>query len=301
MAAAGPRVGAADPRPDAFAVGVLRRDGFLIPVATFDGKRWRSNWPPPTQFGLEIPVSVSSVPNRWWGPTAPLEQWQAWTGAEPRAIRVQQPDWVDVHCFRQIVLRTDYRSALPPAPVTEQPYPKDGLAVSPPRELGRIEIVPLTSTETNELMPAVWNAFNRAERETAEGARHPVKTKSREMIQPEIEAVYAFGSAPRSYYVEANRAYRNTSLPSQVCALAFGTGWFRRDGSGAPKRLDMAVDLLQCDRYGATYMLPLGAIRIGERSFWIAQYSSWSHERFVVVEIKKDSVEAVISAFGGAC
>jgi hypothetical protein len=63
----------------------------------------------------------------------------------------------------------------------------------------------------------------------------------------------------------------------------------------------MVVDLLNCDKRGATYMLPLGALRVRGTLYWLAQYSSWDNERYVVVEIKEKSVKAVVNAWGGSC
>src|SRR3982074_603076 len=75
--------GAADAPRTAFGVGVLRRDGVIIPFAAFDGKRWSSPWPAP-QRDLTVPVTLSGFPSRWWGPTGPLEQWQATTAGGRR-------------------------------------------------------------------------------------------------------------------------------------------------------------------------------------------------------------------------
>src|SRR5439155_310323 len=73
----------------------------------------------------------------------PLDAWQVWVGSEPPPIvRVRQPEWFGAHCFRQIGLRTDYRPAQPPPGPATQPYPKDGLAISPPRVVERVDIVP---------------------------------------------------------------------------------------------------------------------------------------------------------------
>jgi hypothetical protein len=291
---------AADARPDPISLGILRRDGIVIPFAAFDGKRWNNPWPPATSADLEVPITLSSVPKRWWGAVGPVGEWQVWTGGDPRTVRVVQPDWVDVHCARQVALRTDYRSAEPPPERRTQPYPKDGLAVWPAQAIERVQILAPDDPEAKALRDALRDAFNRAERDTADRFAHPVKEKTREAIGPNIEALYAFGQSPRLYYVEATRGYRSDSFRERDCAIAFGTGWFMRSDAGM-KRIDMAVDVLQCDRYGATYMLPLGVLRVGERIFWVAQYSGWDHERFVVVEVKKDKVEAVVSTWGGGC
>ena len=37
--------GGADSPP--FAVAIVRRDGMLIPIGAFDGRRWSNAWPPP--------------------------------------------------------------------------------------------------------------------------------------------------------------------------------------------------------------------------------------------------------------
>lgn len=284
----------------AFGVGVLRRDGIIVPFAAFDGKRWSSAWPPPS-LELTIPVDVRGIPSRWWGPTRALENWQAWTTGEPQSLRIVQPDWVNVHCLRQIGLRSDYRPRDAPPPRTEQPYPKDGLAVSPPQPVERIAVVPAASDETRALIPAVYEAFNKAERQVESRYGHPMSRRAREGRIPDIEAVYASGDHPRIYYVEAIRPYRRLGQSADVCeAVGFATGWFAREGADV-RSLETVVDVLRCDRSGTSYMLPLGVMRVAGTQYWLAQFSGWDHERFVVVEIKPKTVEAVLSVWGGSC
>ena len=73
-----------------------------------------------------------------------------------------------------------------------------------------------------------------------------------------------------------------------------------RDEAGV-RELTMFVDLLNCSRDTGSYMLPLGVFRLNDRVFWLAQFSGWDHERYVVVEIRKKSVDLVINKFGGTC
>jgi hypothetical protein len=283
-----------------FGVGVLRRDGVIIPFATFDGRRWRNAWPNP-QPELTVPINLDSVPARWWGPTGPLATWQAWTEDAEHTLHVTQPDWVDVHCARHIALRTDYRAdGVLPIRV-EQPYPKDGLAIAPPRRVERIAVLPPTATELIALEPVLLDAFNRGEREVASRTNHPMARSGREIVEPMIEAAYAFGDSTRFYYVESIRAYRSLGQRVDEClAIAFGTGWFVREG-GKLSSLVMMVDLLGCNRYGASYMLPLGVVRAADRLFWIAQFSGWEHERYAVLELSPKKVEVKISTWGGGC
>ena len=281
---------------DAFTLGVMRRDGVLIPFAAFDGKHWDNNWPAPAS-DLIVPITLESIPKSWWSNNPPSADWQLWTPNGPSTIHVSQPDWIQAHCARQVALRTDYRSLQRPPPPSEQPYPKDGVAVSPRHAIESIEMITAPGAQ---LSPEdLRRKFNFAELEVDRNFGHPIPRRTRELADPAIEAMYAFGDSPRAFYVESSRIYR--TMGDEGCtAIAFGTGWFVRD-AGKVKWLDMAVDLLRCTKYGATYMLPLGAIRSGGRTFWIVQYSGWDHERYVVVEVKKNKVEALVSAYGGSC
>jgi hypothetical protein len=286
-------------RDAAFTVAVLRRDGIVVPFATFDGRNWSSHWPHPA-VELTVPINLESVPRGWWGPTGPLASWEAWVvGTDERqTIHAGQPDWIDVHCLRQIGLRTDYHAAEFPPPPQEQPYPKDGLAVSPPQPIERVRSLPPAGTEASGMNAALQEAFNKAEGRTARKFNHPMKASVRERITPTIEAIYAHGGEPSVYYVESRREYR---APGEDCPLvAFGTGWFVRE-NGTWRSLSMAVDALNCDRRGGSYMMPLGVVRAGTRVFWLAQFSGWDHERYVVVEPRARSVDALVSAWGGGC
>jgi hypothetical protein len=298
-------LGAAEPRTEAFAVGVMRRDGVLVPFAAFDGKRWVATWFAPTRE-MQIPINLQSVPKSWWGPTTPQPEWQLWPlppgGAAARTVRVTQPDWVQTHCLRQIALRTDYRAERPIPPWSEQPYPKDGIAIAPGQPIERVDVVAPQSAEAQDLRGVVTAAFDKAERDLAGRFTHPIKTEAREKVAVNLEAVYAFGASPRFYYVESARGYRvDDPKAADGCAMAFGTGWFIKDADNRVKKLDMVVDLLPCSMDGATYMLPFGVVHAAGRAFWLAQYSGWKHERYMVIELKKNNVEALVATYGGGC
>jgi hypothetical protein len=290
---------AADSADTAFTVGVLRRDGIVVPFATYDGRRWSAHWPRPA-IELTVPIDLRSVPASWWGPTRPLASWEVWgPNGQPQSIHVSQPDWIDVHCVRQIGLRTDYRAGQFPPPPAEQPYPKDGLAISPPQAIERVESVPAGAQEAAGMMAVLHDAFNGAERKTAGKFEHPINANVRERAMPTVEALYAHGADPRVYYVESHREYMGPE--TRECTLvAFGTGWLVRE-NGMFRSLSMVVDVLNCDRRGASYMMPLGVARLGTRVFWLAQFSGWDHERYVVIEPKARTVDAVVSVWGGGC
>ena len=149
------------------------------------------------------------------------------------------------------------------------------------------------------MLAELKEAFNKAERQPAGKFAHPVERDAREDLDPVIEALYSHGSEPRVYYVEATREYQTFGF-HDCQVMSFGTGWFVRE-QGKFRALAMAVDVLGCNRQGASYMLPLGVVRSGTRLFWLVQFSGWDRERYTVIEPKMKSVDAVVNVWGGGC
>jgi hypothetical protein len=287
--------------PAVLSVGVLRRDGVLIPFAAFDGSKWRPMWVEPTNQDRDVPIDLRSVNKSWWGPAgAPIATWQAWVGSPaPVALTVRQPDIVPVQCDREIALRTDYRAADPPPPLREQPYPKDGLAVAPPHPVERIEVLDRVAPEWAEFRGAVTDSFNTIERGMARAGQLALAQRVRESAPLTIEAIYAYGAGEkRVYFVEASRQYAEGR---QACtAVSFGRIWLRRTTTG-PNVLRSTVFVQNCDRSETTYMLPLGVVEVANRVFWIAQRSGWYSEGFDVIELKPDGVVVAFYRPGGSC
>jgi hypothetical protein len=282
----------------AFTVGILRRDAIVVPFASYDGRKWRAEWPVPRD-NYDVPVDLRSVPKNWWGPAGPRDTWQAWIGDEPpRPLAVVQPDWFPTYCLRAVGLRTDYHAREPLPPVSARPFPTDGLVVSPPEPIERIRVVDAADPLRAALAPVIHDTFNRTERTF--GA-HPIRRAVREPIVPAIEAVYA-GPGARIVFVEAAREYHEHNDPAAECrAVAFGGGWFVRGADARYAPLQTYVTVLNCDRDGASYMLPLGIVRQGNQAFWLAQFSGWDGVHYEVDEIKSKTVEPVVSRFGGGC
>ncbi len=288
-----------------FIVGVLRADGLVVPFAAFDGKSWREAWEEP-RLNVDIPVSIDSVPKRWWGSVAPASEWQAWLtdGSAPRTVHVEQPDLVPANCMRQVGLRMDYRSAEARPALTDHPYPKDGLVVSPAQPVGRIETLPKTAPEWHAFVPVVATAFNRQERRLFSGTPFgsAVPASKRESRPPTLESIYVYDSQPRIYAVEVSRIYYDIVNGRQQCQLlTFGLLWLRRTADGRATVLAASVIRDGCRRNRTLVMLPLGVVSIGPRVFWIAQLAGWNEEHYVVVEIETNTVKWLVDRFGGAC
>jgi hypothetical protein len=295
-------VSAAESPPATFTLGVLRRDAMVVPFATYDGKRWENHWPQPSQ-GVDIPVNLRSVPRRWWGQGGPLDAWQVWTeAAPPRLVHVRQPDWLQTHCQKQVGLRTDYQPNQWPPGAEAQPYPKDGLAVSPPHVVEPIETLPPDSAERAVLADILRAAFAAREEDALSRAQadgSPVRASKKELegLPITIEALYAFGTKPRVYWVEAVREYKKEDA---CAAIVFGAGWFILD-SGRFIFGELDVSVVPCSQEGLQYMFPLGVISLPRGKYWIAQWSGWDNEEYDVIEIGARSIAPVLAVSGGGC
>jgi hypothetical protein len=288
--------------PATFTLAILRRDAIVIPFATYDGKRWKDHWREPSK-DVDVPINLRSVPAQWWGPGGPIDAWQVWVGANPpRTVHVRQPDWFQTHCSKQVGLRTDYQPSQWPPGSEAQPYPKDGLAVSPPQPVEAIETPTSDSPERKSMADALRGAFAAREDVALERARldgSPVRAsrKDLEALPITVEALYAFGATRRVYWVEAVREYKQGGA---CAAVVFGSGWFVRN-FGRSAFADFDVSIVPCDRDGLSYMLPLGVMPLAQGLYWIAQWSGWDHEEYDILEIGARSIAPVLTVSGGSC
>src|SRR5437763_6912710 len=119
------------PREAPFAIGVLRRDGILLPFAAFTGREWRTAWPG-TGADVALPISLADVPPKWWGDQGPDASWTAWIIGEasltPRSLALRKPAQVRIFCGERLGIDTDYRGG--PVDAREPTVSKHGLAIA---------------------------------------------------------------------------------------------------------------------------------------------------------------------------
>jgi hypothetical protein len=301
--------GVLQPSPGSFVIGVLRRDALVVPFATYDGKRWQNDWPVPAQ-NADVPLSLRNVPKDWWGPVSPREAWQLWTlDPAPQTIKVRQPDWAPTYCQKQVGLRTDYQPRLRPPPPTTSPYPKDGLVVSPPRPVEPIEVVDSNSRERGDVIDAIHARFVEREHEALESLIRAHASNPRQVPLPPneqqlrstppmvIEALYAYGTSRRTYFIEGAREYKKDGVCTVVSLVR---GMVARE-SGKFSTEGIRLGLSACDRAGATYMLPLGVMPLPTGVYWIAQIAGWDREAYHIMDITPGSKAADKVTPGGGC
>ena len=289
-----------------FTLGVLRRDGAVLPFAAFDGKRWSAPWPA-TASALDIPIALDDVPERWWGKPGPATEMVAWSdGASLGRLRLERPVRLPIMCEARIAVRSSYKSKQPPPPPFEQPFPKDGVVISGGHPIERLSSVPKDSAEWTNTQRAIGAEFDKAE-DRAAGAftawRHPVPRGARPRFPIEVEAIYrAPMDEPEwdAYYVEAIREYPPGPEDEGCGLVTFVAGWIRI-GPKNKVLFDLDGQIAYCDRKGGSYMLPLGLIRVAEKTYWIYQISGFDREWYVVARPTPRNIELHVEYPAGYC
>jgi hypothetical protein len=298
--------------PDAkFTLAVLRRDGLMIPFASFNGRAWDAPWPAPG--GNEaLPISLGDVPKEWWGQAGPAAAWTAWLLDRPaRPLKIGRPVHAPVFCGAHLAVSTDYRSETPiePGPTV----PKDGLAVAGDVRIEPVVRISLGAQDAASMIGTITDKFNEEESLAAANFTrwtHPFGGAARAALPISLEAFYrataktARGEV-RTSYIEAVRRF--PELRGEGCGLlTFAHGWVT-EVPGKKPVINIGARVTYCDRAEVSFMLPLGRILVPSGSgkvpdeFWVYQLSSWRDELYGVARISPEGVKPVVAVAGGGC
>lgn len=287
-----------------FSLGVLRRDGVVIPIVSFGSGGWINRWPAPGRR-VDIPISVEDSPRGWWRDRRPIADWTAWPlGGESRPIRVTSLTNLVVECEPQVALKTDYRSANRPESPKIQPYPKDGLATSGEVRIEAVRLLDVSSPEWTAIAGTVGAKLTAAEPGAFKEAqlKRPVPDAVRSGTPFTLEVLYATpGVAPGTsvlYFEGIKRYPGKETVPRGL--MTYAVGFAMLGFKGSPDVL-VSATLTDARRQGLVYTMPLGSFRMGDRLFWIVQRSAWGYERFDVVEIRGEEILTIFKTPGGVC
>jgi hypothetical protein len=321
-----------------FTLAVLRRDAIAVPFATYDGKRWKNAWPAPESH-LAAPIMMADVPKRWWSGRDPIAKWTLWPADSAdggsRSLETIGPTWFPAHCQQGLGLRTTYSSRDVLPPLNTQPYPKVGLAVAGDAAIRPVEILDVaTSPLVGPLARALVETVDDKEMERVAGYiregggwKHPYTEAERKETPFRIEALYRVPGAvdgdKDAYYFEGIKHYAvrdpSAAAPSrggepgggpgkEPCDLVtFVSGFLtgRQDEMLKDKERikpqTPTVVVTSCDFAGASIMLPLGTVRVKDKTAWVVQWSGWTHEHYTVFEVQEKQVVTLLTTDGGFC
>jgi hypothetical protein len=241
-AALGTALAAQAPAP--LAVGILFRDGTLLPFAAFDGRAWTAWWPEPDSgdrpAALPSPPALDRVPREWLGALSRVPRvWYArQAGGALKTIRAQGLTRIRLLLADGVAIST--RAAADNKAVRALFHEdQQGVAISVPRSIRQVRDV----TADPQPCRRLFDALRADTRVAADAAirdldasptsraladavrRGPSKNGS---IDLEIEACFAGPPRPDGsavYYVAASHRY-----PVTPASLETGDALFEIDG-----------------------------------------------------------------------
>lgn len=285
------------------ALAVLRRDGIMLPFASYDGD-WSVPWP---YVPTPIPIALSDVPGKWWGAAGPEARWTAWLGDDDqRPVTLRRPESLPIFCDLRLGVRTDYLGE--PFELRQPTVPKDGIAIAGDAALLPIADVPVTSAEARTFVSAITDAFNDEEKLASRRFtrwKHPYDDEQRRKYPIELEALYRAHERTRRgewdvAFFEAVRKFPPGEKDEGCGLITFAHGWVRRKPGKKPD-IDLGALVTYCDREGVSFMQPFGRLHLDNEAYWVYQVSSWRDESYVVTRMSPRESRPVVAVSGGAC
>ena len=282
-----------------FVVGIVRLDGRIVPLAAYDAGAWERAWPEADRTAMTTAIdATASVWTRRGDPVPRV--WRVWpaSGAPAVQAEVSGVEVVDAHCEKQIALTTN----LPPA--EGEHVEKFGLA----SDIPNLSVIAVTSV--GRTVP-LWGTAERTVRasfsrlETAEATRRHWQLP-RESPQPlvQVTALYGQINAPRSpLYFVAEKKYRSAGPVGDADChpRTVVTGWLIPTETGTYMLRNPGVFLTDCDGKEVLTAVPLSALRVSGRLFWVLVEHGYEDETYRVVEIGQSGISDRIEVNGGGC
>jgi hypothetical protein len=289
-----------------FSLAVLRKDGVIIPFASFDGRNWSLQWPN-SDVNVPLPISRDDIPQKWWGPQGPAAPWTALlTGGETRPLTLGQPVHAKVFCSGHPAIGTDYRGG--PLDAREPTVPKDGLAVAGDVKINEIVTISIHAPEARRIVDLITDEFNKQEMLATEhfmNWSHPFWPAERKRYPIDLEAFYRGSETTskgtwRTTYVEAIRRFPPRPSDNGCGLITFVRGWITERDGKVPV-MNLGARVTYCDRAEVSFMLPFGRMVLNDEVYWVYQISSWRDEFYNVARVRPDEVRPVVAVEGGGC
>src|SRR6185503_15893277 len=157
----------------------------------------------------------------------------------------------------------------------------------------------------------LWGLAERAVRanfsrlESAEAARWR-RQMPRESPQPivHLTALYGQANVPRSpLYFVAEKKYRSAGLvgDAECHPRTVVTGWLVPTETGTYVLRNPGVFLTDCDGKEVLTAVPLSALRVSGRLFWVLVEHGYEDETYRIVEVGQSGISGRIEVNGGGC
>lgn len=292
--------------PTALAIGVVRPDGILVPVAVFENGAWAEAWPEPAD-GTKLDGMIMSLPNYWrQHRTQVPEVWHLpRRGMAPARVNVLTPVIFDEHCGQQVGLLTDLPTrkgdshekrlatdrAIPialPLNLSAPGRSRDGwrdLIDAALREVARQEVAAIS----------LWEEQTNRKPELEPPARRaPVR----------ITALHGYrANGVRLLYYEAERQYAKSvwNRPEADPSVLVAAGWIHEAAGARARPVETRQVITDMDHKEAVTMAPLGILDAGGSIFWVTQAHGYESGAVEFYQLMPDGLRLTFSKFIGGC
>ncbi len=289
-----------------FTLAVMRRDGVMVPIVSYDNGHWFRRWPLPAAE-RDVPLTMRDVPPDWWGIEGPPQGWTLWMpDGKPRPVQVKAPLGFGAHCLMNVGLSTNYHSPFPATPLDQHHYPKDGVATTGSVRVEPVDVITSADASWASFEPIITPHVNQLElRDLARMPWATVATRHFTPVKLEVMCI-ADGRRPdwETVYFEATKRYEpiDKSVPNPCGIVTFAHGFVQRQPNGIGL-LDPGFDTVvtDCSMWNVEFRRPLGVIRVGGSPVWILEVSRWGGEHYELVEMRENQATTLITIPGGGC
>ena len=306
-----------------FMVGIFRADGAVIPFAQYGNGGWWNPWPRPRDIAESIYAegtevvhhSLTDLPEPWFKqcgktPTTWFFSPSDGTATLVRATKVFQ---VSAHSGSNWALLTDF-----PRQSSEDPlHDILGVAVNVNQKIEPAIEINTASTEANEISSFVKQIFTGIETEEIDRMRaetppaitnlplmFSLSKEERAKIEVSLTRLYRSNSVVNGehiYYFEAEKYYqRPTTSRNPGCDdISALQGWISADAKGGIGLMENLLVFTDCDRKGPSTMIPLGMMRLKDRTFLFVIEHGWEDASYTILELDTSGLHRVLETVGG--
>jgi hypothetical protein len=291
-----------------FWIGIVRIDGILVPIGTYDHDKWVKTWPEPTiddqpeidklVKATDGKMRLQDIPTSWVGAIKKIPtQVYLWSeGSRPKGIAVLDSEFYHSHCSGGWVLKTNLSSR----EERGAPTPKVGIASNLDAYVNPFEEIKSNSKIAMPLTQAIKAKFEEKEKASRNGSQ-----KERGMGSIELLRIYKTRQGVNGkslYFITAHRKYPNPkNAPDSDCYdVNILNSWVLFYGNKA-SFLSSEFIITDCDGKEMNDIVPDAVITIKGRRYTVSENYGYEWESYRIHEILDGEMKEVLRVDGGGC
>ncbi len=291
-----------------FWIGIIRTDGILVPIGTYDNDKWVKTWPEPTiddQPDIDKVVKATDgkmklqdIPASWMGAIKKIPtQVYLWSeGSSPKGISILDSEFYHSHCSGGWALKTN----LPSREERGAPTPKIGIATNLKTNVNPFEEIKSNSKIATPLIRAIKAKFEKKETDSPHGSPKVKENESIELVR--IYKARHDLNGKSLYFIMAQREYpKPTNAADRDCYdLNILNSWVVFQGNTI-SFLSSEFIITDCDGKEINDIVPDAVITIKGKRYTVSENYGYEWETFRIHEILDGGMKEVLRVDGGGC